>query len=128
MQGIQTHFLGPTNTRDARIVARCEAGRITIPWDDSAEIFHNHAEAARQLCIKLGWTRKYYGALYGASLPGDHGYAFVIVNDDPARNVGTFGGYAPDVRCPHYDGPITANPPTTNDCTQCHEARKAGAA
>lgn len=123
MQGIQTRFHGPT---DPRVSARCNAGRITIPWDSSAEVFHNHAEAARQLCIKLGWTRKYYGALYGASLPGDNGYAFVLVHDEAKRNVDTFGGFAPDVRCPHYDGPITNDPQTTNDCAHCYKDRKKG--
>jgi hypothetical protein len=124
MQAIETRWLGPTDTKDSRIVARCEAGRIVVPWDDSADVFHNHAEAARKLAAKLGWTRKYYGSLYGASLPGERGYAFVMVHDDPARNVNTYSGFAPDVRCPHYQGPITNDPPTTNDCAQCHEDRK----
>lgn len=124
MQGIHTKFLGPTDTRDPRIVARCNAGRIVVPWNSNSEVFDNHAEAARQLCIKLGWTRKYYGSLYGASLPGDNGYAFVLVNDEAKRNLNTYGGFAPDILCPH--GPHDIHR-TTNDCAQCHNERKGAA-
>ena|SRR5271166_4974029 len=126
MQAIQTTFLGPTDHRGPRVKARCNAGSITIAWDSRADVFANHAAAARQLCIKLGWSKKYYGALYGGSLPGDSGYCFVMVRDS-GGNEGTFGGYAPDIRCPHYEGPITNDPPTTNDCAQCHNERKGAA-
>lgn len=30
MQAIETRYHGPTNTRGARVSARCEAGRITL--------------------------------------------------------------------------------------------------
>lgn len=96
MQAIETRWLGPTNTRGSRIVARCEAGRITVPWDYSANPETNHANAARQLAIKLGWTRSNYGSLYGGSIPSlPSGFVWVFVHDDPAKNYG-YGGFAPD--------------------------------
>lgn len=56
MQAIRTRFLGATNTRAARIVARCEARSITIPWDYSLGIEANHVNARNALCERLGWT------------------------------------------------------------------------
>ena len=47
-----------------------------------------------------------------------------MVSSDNARNLGTYAGFASDVRCPHYEGPITNDPPTTNDCVHCHKARR----
>lgn len=96
MQAIQTRFLGPTNHRDARVVAQCQAGRIVVAWDSSTGVEENHALAARALAIKLGWTRKYYGAMYGGGLPNETGYAFVFVNDNPSRNL--IYCFAPDTR------------------------------
>ena len=33
MQAIQTKYIGPTNTKGARIKAFCAAGSITIPYN-----------------------------------------------------------------------------------------------
>jgi hypothetical protein len=55
MQAIQTTYHGPTNTRGARIVARCDAGRLTVAWDYALSIERNHDAAAIALARKLGW-------------------------------------------------------------------------
>lgn len=71
-QAIQTRFLGPTNTRGARVVARADAGRITVSWDYSQSIDENHRRAALALAERLGWK----GPWHGGSLPSA-GYVFV---------------------------------------------------
>ena len=55
MQAIETYFLCPTNFRGPRIVARCDAGRIVLPWDHALSPGGNHAAAARARRAKLGW-------------------------------------------------------------------------
>lgn len=60
-QGIETRYLGPTNHRGPRILARCEAKRITIPWDDGLDVRANHEGAARALCDALGWSGEWVG-------------------------------------------------------------------
>lgn len=72
MQAIQTKYLGPTNTRDSRIKASCQAGSLTMSYDHRLNLEENHREAARQLILRRGW----YGRWAGGVLPaGD--YAFV---------------------------------------------------
>jgi hypothetical protein len=54
---IETKYVGPTNARGARIVARAgnDAGRLTVYWDHSQGLEENHKAAARALAAKLGW-------------------------------------------------------------------------
>lgn len=54
-QCIETYYIGPTNTRGSRIVARCDARKITIPWDHSLNTSQNHASACETLATMLGW-------------------------------------------------------------------------
>jgi hypothetical protein len=71
-QAITTRWHGPTNTRDTRVRATCQAGSLTLPWDSNLSIAENHILAARALLTRLDWTGTYYGGV----LPnGD--YAFV---------------------------------------------------
>lgn len=53
MQAIFTKYYGPTNTRSARVVAWCDAGRVSIPYSYEGG---EHYDAARALRDKLGWT------------------------------------------------------------------------
>lgn len=69
MQAIQTKYLGPTNTRGARIKAMCSAGTITIQYEDEK----SHRVAAETLAAKLNWTTP----LLGGQLP-DHSHVFVF--------------------------------------------------
>jgi hypothetical protein len=77
-QAIITKWLGPTDHKDARIRATCQAGSVTRDWDSNHDITANHRAAARKLLGKLGWTDATY---HGGVLPnGD--YAFVEGSDD----------------------------------------------
>ncbi len=86
MQGIETRYMGPTNTRGSRIKATSASGiSITVPYDYELDAFDNHEKAARALMKKLGWT----GKIAGGSLPGNRGYAFVFAEgarDPSARH------------------------------------------
>jgi hypothetical protein len=77
MQAILTRYLGPTNTRGARIKASCAAGSITIsyPYDLSGQAVHR--KAAEALVFKLDWTHPNYGTLLGGQLDsGDYAFVF----------------------------------------------------
>lgn len=72
-QAITTRFLGPTDHRPARVVARCDGGRVVLSWDHGKSSGQNHADAAWRLAFDLGWS----GTWQGGALPNGHGYAFV---------------------------------------------------
>jgi len=77
MQAILTRYLGPTNSRGARIKATCAAGSITIsyPHDLSGQAVHR--KAAEALVSKLDWTHSNYGTLLGGQLDsGDYAFVF----------------------------------------------------
>ena len=75
-QAIETKYLGPTNHRGARIVAKCDAGRKVVPWEYELDVPENHALAACALAKSLGWdmpthlasTQKGYVAVYSDAL------------------------------------------------------------
>ena len=46
MQAITTKYLGPTDTRDSRIIVRSASGRMTVAWAHELDIEDNHARAA----------------------------------------------------------------------------------
>jgi len=84
MIAIETRFLGPTNHRGSRIVARCMESlptrKVTIECADAQSIEANHKAAAIALIIKLGWTKSYYPSwVMGAS---ERGYVFVCDTSD----------------------------------------------
>lgn len=54
-QGIETRYLGPTDTKGGRIKARAWAGSTTIAYDHALSIEGNHRAAAMALVAKLGW-------------------------------------------------------------------------
>lgn len=55
MQAIETKFLGPTNTKGARVKASAQAGSVTIPFDYESWVEQAHDQALRALVAKLGW-------------------------------------------------------------------------
>lgn len=59
-----------------------DAGSIMVPWQERVKVEYNHANAARALATKLGWTKRYYGAMRGGALPDGTGYAFVFDFND----------------------------------------------
>lgn len=73
MQAISVKYLGPTNARGARMVARCDAGRITVAWDHSMSPSDNARTACLTLLRKLGWWERTFT---GGLLP-DGTWAFV---------------------------------------------------
>jgi len=75
-QAITTKFLGPTNSRGARVKAVAEAGSVTVNWDYSLGIEGNHTSAAKALAAKLEWD----GVWFGGGLTGN-GYVFVWTGD-----------------------------------------------
>ena len=54
MQAIEIKYLGPTNTKGARIVAECAAKRVTVgyPYELDSEAAHRYA--AQKLCEAMG--------------------------------------------------------------------------
>ena len=55
MQAIITKFIGPSNTKGARIKATAVAGSVTIGYPHELELCERHEKAARALCDKFGW-------------------------------------------------------------------------
>lgn len=72
---ITTRYFGPTNTRGAKIVAKCQAGRASIPYPHEARHEEVHILAVRALLqkLKLDWGPDFViGTL-------DKGYVFTPV-------------------------------------------------
>lgn len=74
-QAITTSFRGPTDSHDTRIIARCEAKRIAVRWDDHLDQEGNHAAAALELMDQLGWSERNDLVMGGTR----EGYVFVQV-------------------------------------------------
>lgn len=84
MQAIETKYIGPTNTKGARIKASCEAGTITIPYPHDAPfgVEGAHLVAARALCQKLEWSPEHLAC--GGIPSHKSGYVFVpVYNANP---------------------------------------------
>jgi hypothetical protein len=87
MQAIVTKYLGPTNSRGARVKATCQAGSLTLPWDDALDVEENHDKVALAFARKLGWVSQTSGheyseeRLYGGGLPSGEGNAYVLVTE-----------------------------------------------
>jgi len=77
LQAIETKFLGPTNTKGARVKATAQCGSKTIPWDHSKNPEDNHKAAAEALIKAWDWD----GVWYIGGSPKGHGCVFVRVND-----------------------------------------------
>lgn len=78
MQTIITKFLAPTNTRGARIVAKCWNGKVTIAYP-VAEIKEAHTEAANALIADLNErTGTDWEIIASGETPDGTGFAFII--------------------------------------------------
>jgi hypothetical protein len=75
-QAITTKYIGPTNFRSARVKAKCQAGSITMSWDDALDDDDNHLKAAQTLCKKLDW-HEHGRYLIAGGLPSGKGNAYV---------------------------------------------------
>ena len=67
MKAIKTKYLGPGNVRGSRVKATTgEKGQtIILSWSGRDDSARNHANAARALANKFGWT----GELIGGGFP-----------------------------------------------------------
>lgn len=72
-QAIETKYLGPTNTKGARIKATAWAGSVTVPYAHELSTEDAHKAAALTLIAKFGWTGAF---AQGGNAKGD-GYCFV---------------------------------------------------
>lgn len=92
MQAIITKYFGPSHVKGSRVKATCEAGSLTIAWDDSIDSEPNHHTAALKLCAKLGWT----GKLASGGMPkAGYCYAFVTRKGKRAEVVSPYPGEMP---------------------------------
>lgn len=85
-QSITTKYLGPTDHHGPRVVASCNAERITVAitvaWDHALGTEENHGVAARMLAEQLNWKGDWCAGRH-QGLPG---YTFVLA-DVPAFRV-----------------------------------------
>lgn len=82
MQAIRTRYYGPTDYRGSRIVADCDAGRVTMPYRYDLNTDGNHEAACGLLLDKLGWRPPVYRPMAGGYYRGD--FYWVFASDDPA--------------------------------------------
>ncbi|AKG94346.1 hypothetical protein VO98_020 [Pseudomonas phage phiPsa17] len=57
MQAITITYKGPGNVRGSRLIAKCDAGQVTVPYEHGLDMHGNVVDATKALCKKLGWTR-----------------------------------------------------------------------
>ena len=72
-QAIVTRYVGPTNSRGARVKATAQAGNVTLPWSYELTQEQNHDKAAMALAWKFGWP---WGAWRSGGLPDGKGNAY----------------------------------------------------
>ena len=82
MQAIITKYIGPTDYRGSRVKATCQAGSVTLNWDDALNSEQNHDAAALALVRKLEWNTiasvKKDSAMYRGGLPSGEGNCYVF--------------------------------------------------
>ena len=75
MKAIETHYLGPTNTKGARIVAHdMDNNRIVVDYTAALTLIKSYRAAAEALRDKMSWR----GELVGGATK--RGYTFVFVS------------------------------------------------
>lgn len=79
-QAIETKYLGPTNSRGARVKATAQAGSVTLSWDNSLNADENHGRAAVALADKFGWYRGKPGYWAGGGNAKGTGNVYVWVD------------------------------------------------
>lgn len=73
MQAIRTKYYPDSNHRPSRIIAKCEAGQLTLDWNSELNIEQNHKAACEALLRKLGWlpgNSKNYKNMFGGCFEG----------------------------------------------------------
>lgn len=94
MQAIRTKFFDPSNSRGARIQAKCEAKTIFVGYAYELGTEGNHKAACEQLVRLLGWDKSPgYSPMVGGQF--DDAHYWVFTNDDSgcgSRSPTTFDG------------------------------------
>lgn len=78
MKAISTHYVGPTNSRGARIIADDGDGnRVTVSYPYELSGAAVHAKAALALVRKMGWAKLGNKLISGGT---KQGYVFVFAD------------------------------------------------
>jgi hypothetical protein len=82
MQAIRTRKVPATNTRGARMQAKCEARTLYLPYDHALNFDGNHRAACEVLMLAMGWIPE-CGAHFENRVGGvfGHDYYWVALND-----------------------------------------------
>lgn len=72
---ITTKYLGPTNTRPARVQAKYLTQKYVLPWNHSFNTWDNHWTVAKKLCQDLGVKQVAF-----TDSPDRTGYVFMSAN------------------------------------------------
>ena len=76
MKAIVTKYVGPTNTKPSRIVAKAEGVKsVTVSYDHSLNVADNHKAAALALCNRMGWT----GDMASGGMPEADSYCHCFI-------------------------------------------------
>jgi hypothetical protein len=78
LQGITTRYVGPSNTRGSRIVARAASGSASLPYDHDLNTEDMHHAAAMKLAAKLRWLDECdFDVWVQGGSPDGNGFIFV---------------------------------------------------
>ena len=64
MQAIQTSFVGQTEKKPAKIVAKCGISKLSVQFDSKLDMVQNHAKAAEKIALELGMVHQFVGAQF----------------------------------------------------------------
>jgi hypothetical protein len=103
-QAIVTKYIGPTNSKGARVKATAEAGSITLSWDHALNAGDNHRTAAEALAKKFHWP---YERLIGGGMPNNSGYCFVMFDRDGFATGPIESSVASPNNIPNHPGGLT---------------------
>lgn len=70
-QTVESHYVGPTDTKGARIIATTVGGaRLVVDWDYELSPTDNHVKAMKALAIQLNWLDETGMAIVGTTKKG----------------------------------------------------------
>lgn len=84
MQAIETKFLGPTNTKGARIKASAQSGSVIVPYEYQG-VDEEHDQALRALVTKLEW----WGVWARGGKADNTGNVYVLISRPPPYDLRT---------------------------------------
>ena len=79
---IITKYVGPTNTRGARIIAKAHGKTVTCPWRYEEDAETNHAMAASRMLFELGWNRGMAWERHSSLHPDGASYVHILERCD----------------------------------------------